>query len=158
MDERGSEQVFGCTLEKHKYAHIETCLCGEMESGVFIMGKLSEENVLVLTAFVIARGQTLYIPAGTIHTNDYQRGLWRSYSEIDEDTVIGTLVKKSNNDEYINLKFYDNVTKRRLCKYENEMNDGCDDNEHSASHCSFCEHGDYYTHMPINSKFLSTEL
>jgi len=38
-----------------------------------------DESVLHLTAFRIPVRHTLYIPGGTIHTNDYLKGTWYYY-------------------------------------------------------------------------------
>merc|ERR1712154_190697 len=94
----------------------------ENESGVIVIGKVAENNMLCLTAFIVAKGQTLYIPPDTIHTNDYQRGLWRSYSERKKE-IVGNLVNTSKNKENLFFKFYDGITKERINKYEVDNND-----------------------------------
>ena len=127
-EETGDFKVYGCSLEAHKHAHIETALCNEDESGLLIIGKnMGDQDVLCLTAFIIPRGQTIYIPPDAIHTNDYQRGKWRSYSEVDDETVFGSLVKKSKNTKNVFMKFYDGFSRERLKKYE-ILKDDEDDN------------------------------
>jgi hypothetical protein len=146
----------GCRIERHNFAHIETPLDREGYSGVFILGKLLEEDddddvdqeyeldmsmkqssssrsqKLALTAFIIARGQTLFVPPNTIHTNDYQRGLWRTYLEVDDIDICDLIrLRPSTKHPYrskspvlyyekenISLKFYCGLTKRRMAEYE----------------------------------------
>eukprot|EP00486_Rosalina_sp_Unknown_P004976 CAMPEP_0201568678 /NCGR_PEP_ID=MMETSP0190_2-20130828/9901_1 /ASSEMBLY_ACC=CAM_ASM_000263 /TAXON_ID=37353 /ORGANISM="Rosalina sp." /LENGTH=405 /DNA_ID=CAMNT_0047990077 /DNA_START=46 /DNA_END=1264 /DNA_ORIENTATION=+ len=120
--ERNDQQgTGGCRIERHEFAHIETPLSREGKSGVFILGKLVDnDHTLLLTAFIIARGQTLFVPPHTIHTNDYQRGLWRTYLEIG-DVDICDLVKRRGVDhkiERMRLNFYCGVTKKRLRQYD----------------------------------------
>ena len=121
----------GCRLERHKFAHIETPLDREGYSGVFIIGKLIDDigqngqktglQSLCLTAFIIARGQTLFVPGGTIHTNDYQRGTWRTYLEVADidicDLVRPSSTNKKQND-HIELRFYCGLTKKRMAQYD----------------------------------------
>lgn len=65
----------GAGLERHAFSHID-CPVGA-ESGLFILGKLTEDE-LHLTAFKIPRRQTLYVPGYCIHSNDYLKGTWRT--------------------------------------------------------------------------------
>ena len=101
-DQQGSG---GCRLERHNFAHFETALSSETESGHFIIGKYDEESgTMYLTAFIIPRGYTLYVPANTIHTNDYQRGLWRTYLEHGKDIDVCNLVgDHETNDDVKNI-------------------------------------------------------
>lgn len=59
------------------------------DSGRFVLGKFKdeEETELHLTAFKIPQGQTLLVPANTIHSNDYLLGTWTTmlaHADIDQ--------------------------------------------------------------------------
>merc|ERR1712228_135784 len=120
----GQKGTGGCRIERHQFTHVETPLSAEPNSGCFVVGKEDKQtNKLHLTAFIIAMGQTLIVPPYTIHTNDYQRGLWRTYLEVG-DIDICDMVKKGQvlNAEKlpatILLKFECAVNKKRMREYE----------------------------------------
>merc|ERR1712129_263032 len=98
----------------------------EENAGVFILGKFHNE-LLHLTAFRIFCGQSLYVPPHTIHSNDYQRGRWRTYLENSEDIDICALVQKNDPRQNICLKFECAITRKRMSRYEldviTEIND-----------------------------------
>lgn len=79
----------GAGLERHAFSHIDCPM--DAESGVFILGKLTEDE-LHLTAFKIPRRQTLYVPGYCIHSNDYLKGTWR------------TMLSDEANIDHVNLK------------------------------------------------------
>ncbi|CAF1605106.1 unnamed protein product, partial [Didymodactylos carnosus] len=68
-------------LERHNFAHFD-CPLDDTSQGYFILGKYmnnhKNENVLHLSAFIIPKHFTLYIPPNVIHSNDYLRGKWRT--------------------------------------------------------------------------------
>jgi len=81
----------GAGIETHEFAHIDCPLSPLDESGVFLLGKWEEEestdnvnvnqpakNSLYLTAFKIPQLHVLFVPEGTIHSNDYLQGCWRT--------------------------------------------------------------------------------
>jgi len=79
----------GAGIETHEFAHIDCPLSPLDESGVFLLGKWEEEestdnvnqpakNNLCLTAFRIPQLHVLFVPEGTIHSNDYLLGCWRT--------------------------------------------------------------------------------
>ncbi len=69
--------VGGSLIEQHAFAHVDTPL--NTRSGHLVIGKIdSIDQALELTAFVVKPGDSVYIPAGTIHTNDYLLGTWQT--------------------------------------------------------------------------------
>ncbi len=50
----------------------------DVQNGYFVIGKFTAETetTLHLTAFRIPVHHTLYLPGGTVHSNDYLRGTW----------------------------------------------------------------------------------
>eukprot|EP00578_Thalassiosira_sp_NH16_P000268 CAMPEP_0181136434 /NCGR_PEP_ID=MMETSP1071-20121207/33175_1 /TAXON_ID=35127 /ORGANISM="Thalassiosira sp., Strain NH16" /LENGTH=402 /DNA_ID=CAMNT_0023223131 /DNA_START=189 /DNA_END=1395 /DNA_ORIENTATION=+ len=80
-------QNVGAGIERHEFAHIDCPLSPLDESGLFLLGKWEEEesidsqpakNNLYLTAFRIPQLHVLFVPGGTIHSNDYLQGCWRT--------------------------------------------------------------------------------
>ena len=70
--------VLGSSLiEQHAFAHVNTPC--NLHSGHLVIGKVDpDDRVLELTAFAVKPGDSVYIPAGTIHTNDYLLGTWKT--------------------------------------------------------------------------------
>ena len=68
----------GCsTIEQHDFAHVDMPLDGR--SGLLVIGRIDQtDQVLELTAFRVRPGCAVYIPAKTIHTNDYLLGRWET--------------------------------------------------------------------------------
>ncbi|KAK3086292.1 hypothetical protein FSP39_016405 [Pinctada imbricata] len=66
----------GSGIEKHAFSHLDCPL--DEDSGTFILAKIVDDDVLHVTAFKVPIRHTLYIPGGTIHSNDYLRGTWRT--------------------------------------------------------------------------------
>lgn len=66
----------GAGIEKHDFSHLD-CPLAE-DSGIFILGKFVENGDLHITGFRIPVRHTLYVPGGTIHSNDYLKGTWRT--------------------------------------------------------------------------------
>ena len=76
----------GATLERHSFCHTDMPYEDMDKSGVFVIGKFLDESEtrLELTGFSIPRGETLWIPGGVIHTNNYLRGKWNTMLKINE--------------------------------------------------------------------------
>ncbi|MGI9417391.1 MAG: hypothetical protein ACR2RA_06080 [Geminicoccaceae bacterium] len=67
----------GCSIEQHEFAHVDMPL--DTGSGYLVLGRLDPfDHALELTAFVVKPMQRVYIPAHTIHTNDYLLGRWET--------------------------------------------------------------------------------
>jgi len=84
----------GCRLERHEFWHVETPMTANPDSGCFVVGKENKERKTIhLTAFIIPVYQTLVVPPWTIHTNDYQRGLWRTYLASGDIDIVDMVRK-----------------------------------------------------------------
>lgn len=70
--------VLGCSsIEQHEFAHIDRPL--DKRSGYLLIGRMDPfDQSLELTAFFVRQYQSVYIPAKTIHTNDYLLGTWET--------------------------------------------------------------------------------
>jgi len=70
--------VLGCwSIEQHEFAHVDTPLTDR--SGYLVLGKVDPvDQALEMTAFIVESGLSVYIPAHTIHTNDYFLGTWET--------------------------------------------------------------------------------
>jgi hypothetical protein len=70
--------VLGCSsIEQHEFAHVDTPL--DSRSGHLLLGRIDQSaHALELTAFRVRKGDSVYIPAQTIHTNDYLLGVWET--------------------------------------------------------------------------------
>lgn len=67
----------GSLIEQHAFAHVDTPR--DRYSGHLVIGKIDPaDQALELTAFAVRPGDSVYIPAGTIHTNDYLLGTWKT--------------------------------------------------------------------------------
>ena len=77
----------GATLERHKFCHTDQPEQDIKTNGHFIFGRFIDEyeTKIALTAFRIPQGQTLFIPAEVIHTNNYLNGRWNTMLALDED-------------------------------------------------------------------------
>jgi hypothetical protein len=65
------------SIEQHEFAHVDTPL--DDRSGFLVLGRVdSADQALEMTAFVVPPGLSVYIPAQTIHTNDYLLGTWET--------------------------------------------------------------------------------
>ena len=91
----------GATLERHSFCHTDMPYDAQESSGVFVIGKFLDESEtqLELTGFLIPRKQTLWVPAGVIHTNNYLKGKWNTMLKISEETPVEAveLVKGGKN-------------------------------------------------------------
>ena len=95
----------GAGVEKHAFAHLDCPLDKDSESGCFILGKL-QGNELHLTAFKVPTRETLYVPPGTIHSNDYLRGTWRTMLSDEAEIDHVHLVKpKGETHEHFHFTF-----------------------------------------------------
>lgn len=64
-------------IEQHEFAHVDTPL--GRRSGYLVLGKMDRvSQALELTAFAVRPEDSVYIPAKTIHTNDYLLGIWET--------------------------------------------------------------------------------
>lgn len=67
----------GCSIEQHDFAHVDMPL--DTHSGHLVIGKIDPvDQALELTAFKVRPLDRVYIPAQTIHTNDYLLGTWET--------------------------------------------------------------------------------
>ena len=83
-------------LERHAFPHLDCPHSSHTRSGRFILAKFAEnkeETELHITAFIIPRKHTLYIPPYAIHSNDYLQGTWRTMLSGDD---IDRVVMKRN--------------------------------------------------------------
>ncbi|NJO33607.1 MAG: hypothetical protein HC869_11120 [Rhodospirillales bacterium] len=72
----------GCSIEHHAFAHVDMPL--DETSGYLLLGRIDPaDQALELTAFVVRPMQRVYIPAQTIHTNDYLLGTWETLLSAD---------------------------------------------------------------------------
>ena len=81
----------GAGIERHEFAHIDCPLSPLDESGFFLLGKWIEEGedtFLCITMFRVPQLHALYVPGGTIHSNDYLRGTWRTMLSWTADLPI----------------------------------------------------------------------
>lgn len=79
----------GPGLERHEFAHLDCPHSHHTRNGWFILGKITNDDELHLTAFQIPIRHALYIPPNTIHSNDYLKGKWRTMlAEADIDRVV----------------------------------------------------------------------
>ena len=94
----------GCGLETHLFTHLNCPL--DLDNGLLVLGKFFDCE-LHLTAFQVPVRHTVYVPAGTIHSNDYLIGTWRTM--LSEEAVIDHvfIVKEKqdgNNVTYENIQ------------------------------------------------------
>ena len=89
----------GATLERHSFCHTDMPYEDMDKSGVFVIGKFLDESEtrLELTGFSIPRGETLWIPGGVIHTNNYLRGKWNTMLSISEPIEAVELLRDNKN-------------------------------------------------------------
>ena len=59
----------GSGIEKHEFSHLDCPL--DEDNGYFILGKITDDAELHITAFKVPMRHTLYVPGGSIHSNDY---------------------------------------------------------------------------------------
>ena len=85
----------GATLERHSFCHTDTPFEDLNSSGIFVIGKFLDESEteLELTGFLIPRNQTLWVPAGVIHTNNYLKGKWNTMLKIGEPIDAVELIR-----------------------------------------------------------------
>ena len=90
----------GATLERHRFCHTDTPSTDEDgDQGIFVMGKFLDEKKtqIELTGFVIPRGETLWVPGCTIHTNNYLKGRWTTMLSTKEEIDEVKMIKDGNN-------------------------------------------------------------
>ena len=97
LEDYVKSQNGGAGIEQHDFAHLDCPMEGD--SGFFVMAKI-EGDVMHLTAFQVPRRHTLYVPGGTLHSNDYLKGTWRTMlsDEADIDHVHLMKRRRKNND------------------------------------------------------------
>ncbi|WAR23280.1 CML16-like protein [Mya arenaria] len=88
----------GAGIEKHEFSHLDCPLIAN--SGTFVLGKFTDDDEMHITGFKIPVRHTLYIPGGTLHSNDYLSGTWRTMlsDETDIDHVHLTRALSTEND------------------------------------------------------------
>lgn len=93
----------GAGIEKHDFSHLD-CPLAE-ESGIFILGKVVENGDLHLTGFRIPVRHTLYVPGGTIHSNDYLKGTWRTMLSDESNIDHVHLTQQEADGKEVKFKF-----------------------------------------------------
>lgn len=100
----------GTGVETHEFAHVDCPLSPIDESGVFLLGKVVKDEdyaggeVLCLTAFRVPTLHALYVPGGTVHSNDYLRGTWRTMlSWTSEETIDHVTLSSNGKKAYFNI-------------------------------------------------------
>ena len=81
------QTISGAGLERHGFSHLDCPLTDD--SGYFVIGKLiknGDTKELHVTSFIIPTNHTIYVPGGTIHSNDYLKGTWRTM--LSDETAI----------------------------------------------------------------------
>ena len=73
----------GSGLETRNAVHISCPLSPMERSGLFLIGKWSkrqgaEDGYLCMTAFRVPQFHAIYIPEGTIHSDDFLQGSWKT--------------------------------------------------------------------------------
>ena len=68
----------GAGLERHDFSHVDCPI--DRDNGILILAKFvdSDKTILHITGFHIPQRHCIFIPGGTIHTNDYLKGKWRT--------------------------------------------------------------------------------
>ena len=84
----------GCGLETHLFTHLNCPL--DLDNGLLVLGKFFDCE-LHLTAFQVPARHTVYVPAGTIHSNDYLIGTWRTMLS-DEAVIDRVFIVKEKQD------------------------------------------------------------
>ena len=96
----------GASLERHAFCHTDTpSKDGQGDQGIFVMGKFlnKEETEIELTGFKIPRGDTLFVPKHTIHTNNYLKGEWTTMLSV--ENPVEELVKMVKDDRSFHFTF-----------------------------------------------------
>lgn len=86
----------GAGIERHQFTHLDCPM--DPESGVFVLGKFEGEE-LHLTGFKVPTRQMLYVPGGTIHSNDYLKGTWRTMLSDEAEINHVHVVKEKESKE-----------------------------------------------------------
>lgn len=90
-------------IEQHEFAHVDTPL--NEHSGYLMIGKSnSSDHSLELTAFAVKPRDNVYIPAKTIHTNDYLLGTWQTLLSSDCEFPSAQIKRRSNSPLRITFK------------------------------------------------------
>lgn len=77
FDKYVMEFLGGPRFEQHAFAHVD--MPRDHRSGYLMIGKVDpRDQSLEVTAFNVEPGDAVYIPAGTLHTNDYLLGTWQT--------------------------------------------------------------------------------
>ena len=65
-------------MERHDFSHVDCPI--DRDNGILILAKFvdSDKTILHITGFHIPQRHCIFIPGGTIHTNDYLKGKWRT--------------------------------------------------------------------------------
>ena len=89
----------GASLERHAFCHTDTPFEDQERSGVFVIGRFLDklETKIELTGFLIPREETLWVPPGLIHTNNYLKGKWNTMLNKDKPVEEVKLVRGGQN-------------------------------------------------------------
>ena len=93
-------KVRGCGIETHSFAHLDCPL--DSNNGVFVLGKQIDDE-FHLTAFQVPARHTVYVPAGTIHSNDYLIGTWRTM--LSDEAVIDHVFTVREKKDGVNITY-----------------------------------------------------
>ena len=88
----------GSGIEKHEFSHLDCPL--DEENGYFILGKITDDAELHITAFKVPMRHTLYVPGGSIHSNDYLKGTWRTMLSDEADIDHVHLTKRGTGEHF----------------------------------------------------------
>ncbi|KAK3086294.1 hypothetical protein FSP39_016414 [Pinctada imbricata] len=93
----------GAGIEKHQFSHLDCPL--DDESGFFVMAKITNDNEFHATAFKVPTRHTLYLPAGSIHSNDYLKGTWRTMLSDEAQIEHVHLTRRAKSDKLEKITF-----------------------------------------------------
>ena len=104
--------ISGAGLERHGFHHLDCPLVED--SGYFVIGKMVKDGdtkELHVTAFIIPTNHTIFVPGGTIHSNDYQKGTWRTMlSDVTTSDLVHLRKPKSHENQTITVPVIFNMT------------------------------------------------
>ncbi|KAK3086147.1 hypothetical protein FSP39_014296 [Pinctada imbricata] len=93
----------GAGIERHPFSHLDCPL--DDDSGYFVMAKITDDNEFHVTAFKVPTRHTLYIPAGSIHSNDYLKGTWRTMLSDEAQIEHVHLTRRAEGETLENFTF-----------------------------------------------------
>ena len=106
LEEYVMKGMGGSGIEKHGFDHLDCPL--DDDSGVMVIGKYVDKDTLHLTGFIVPKCHTVFIPANTVHSNDYLRGTWRTMLSDEADIDHVQFVRYDNGKKkHFHLTFED---------------------------------------------------